>query len=267
MKKLFFLTLISILFLPFSFADVVEYQNDDVGVHVFKIDTNKYGNKIKPIYSQKLMTTKRLFDTKKFELVVNGGYFDAQNGKSVSNIIINEKSMPDIKDYPELYEKLKQDKRLDNVLSRSELRILEHKNNKKLKFDIARHNDPINKNYKILHLLQAGPMLYPDMDLEGEGFIVKNKEGEVTFQAIDILKRRERTVIGLKGKWLYIVIFTKDHRLDGNEMRDYMRKNLKVKKAMGLDGGLSTSFNYKNISIGSLEKYQRRVKSFLVVER
>ena len=50
-------------------------------------------------------------------------------------------------------------------------------------------------------------------------------------------------------------------------MRDYLTENLKLKKTMALDGGLSTALNYKNISIGSLGKYQRRVKSFLVVER
>ena len=50
-------------------------------------------------------------------------------------------------------------------------------------------------------------------------------------------------------------------------MKKYMEEVLKVKKSMALDGGLSTAVNYKNISIGSLGKYQRKVKSFLVVER
>ena len=50
-------------------------------------------------------------------------------------------------------------------------------------------------------------------------------------------------------------------------MKDYMQNTLKVKKSMALDGGLSTAVNYKNTSIGSLGKYQRRVKSFLVIER
>ena len=46
-----------------------------------------------------------------------------------------------------------------------------------------------------------------------------------------------------------------------------MKDVLKVKTALALDGGLSTAFNYKNMSIGSVGKYQRRVKSFLVIER
>ena len=42
---------------------------------------------------------------------------------------------------------------------------------------------------------------------------------------------------------------------------------IKLDKALAFDGGLSTAINYKNISIGSLGKYQRRVKSFLIIER
>ena len=36
---------------------------------------------------------------------------------------------------------------------------------------------------------------------------------------------------------------------------------------MALDGGISTAINYKDISIGSIGKYQRKVKSFLIIER
>ena len=150
-------------------------------------------------------------------------------------------------------------------MSRAELRVLENKR-KKLKFDIAYHNDPIKKGYQIKHSLQAGPMLYPTMDLVKEGFVVYDGD-MVKSQSVDILKRRERTAIGLKGKYLYIVLFTKDYKVDAHEMAQYMKENLKVKKAMGFDGGLSTAINYKDVSIGSLGKYQRRVKSFLVVER
>ena len=63
---------------------------------------------------------------------------------------------------------------------------------------------------------------------------------------------------------LALQMVSKEYR---NELRDFMVNELKVDKAMALDGGLSTAINYKNISIGSLGKYQRKVKSFLVVER
>ena len=160
---------------------------------------------------------------------------------------------------------LKEENRKEKVLSRGELRILENKKHK-LKFDIAFHDAPIKKDYTIKHALQAGPMLKPTMDLAKEGFVVI-EDDIVKSQSVDILKRRERTALGLKGKYLYIILFTKERKVDAHEMFEYIDKNLKLKKAMALDGGLSTAINYKNISIGSLGRYQRKVKSFLIIER
>lgn len=265
MKKLILFLFIICLTLPALAADKVQVNNDDFGVWVFKINLKKYGKKIKPFYTDKLTTPKKVYDDNCFDLVVNGGFFDVQNGKSVSYVTIDGAEVLDPNSHVVLIENLKKQDRLDKVLSRAEFRILENRRGK-LKFDIARHNDPIEKKYHIKHSLQAGPEIYPCIDLEGEGFI--RIENDIAYDlGVDILKRRERTALALKGKYLYIVIFTRDHKVDAKEMREYLINNLKVEKAMALDGGLSTAINYKDISIGSLGKYQRRVKSFLVIER
>ena len=261
---LFILTLLFILSPAFAKDKVKIVKNKDIGVYVFKINTNKYGNKIKPFMTSHLTTPKRVYDDNCFDFVVNAGFFDVKNGKTVSYVTIDNKLVGDVKKHTELVKSLDAENRLDEVLSRGELRILQ-KNNK-LKFDIVRHDTPIKEGYTIQHAIQAGPILYPNMDLKGEGF-VRYDNGIVKFQAVDILKRRERTAIGLKGKWLYIVIFTHDYKVDANEMRDYMKDKLKLKKMLAFDGGLSTSVDYKDIHIGSLGKFQRKVKSFLVVER
>lgn len=250
---------------PALAAEKITLTNDESGVYIFKINTKKYGDKIKPLVTPKLMTPEKVYDDNCYDLVLNGGFFDIVNGKSVSYVIIDGKMEANVREYSELVENLKKEKRLENVLNRSELRILENKRHK-LKFDIAYHADPVQKGYKIKHSLQAGPMLLPCMDLVKEGFVVK--EGDmVKFQSADILKRRPRTIVGLKGKYLYLVVFTKDHKVDANEARNYLEDKLKLKKIMAFDGGLSTSVNYKDLNIGSLGKYQRRVKSFLVIER
>ena len=275
MKKKY-LNILFAAFLAFSFISTsalakekVEVTHDTAGIWVFKINTKKYGDKIKPFVVNSLTTPKKVYDDNCFDLVVNAGFFDVKNGKTVSYVTIDKELVGDVMAHNQLVENLKKEDRLDKVLSRGELRILENKHHK-LKFDIARHNEPIKKKwakkYEIKHALQAGPILYPTMDLAGEGFVVY-EDGTVKSQSVDILKRRERTAIGLKGKYLYIVVFTKDHKLDGNELAKFMEKDLKVKKALAFDGGLSTAVNYKDISIGSLGKYQRRVKSFLVIER
>ena len=249
MKKTILLILSLILFYTPVFAkEKIQYTNDTPGIYVFKINTKKYGTKIKPYVASSTRTTRKVYDDNCFDLVVNGGFFDVKNGKSVSYVTIDNNLVYDIENYEKFIQNLKNEQR------------------HKLKFDIARHNAPVKKGWKIKHSLQAGPILYPEMDLNGEGFVVY-EDGMVKAQYADILKRRERTAVGLKGKYLYIVIFSKEHKLDVNELRDYMINNLKVKKILALDGGLSTSLNYKDISIGSLGKRQRRVKSFLVIER
>lgn len=266
MKKIFAILFIMLGLFSICFAkEKVKVSSKDFGVYVFKINAKKYGKNIKPVVVEKLTTPQKLYDDCKYELVVNGGFFDVKTGESVSYVVIDDELKGNVEKNKDLMENLEKQNRKEKVLSRGELRILENKRHK-LKFEIARHNAPIKKGYKIKHLLQAGPIILPDMDLEGEGFVQYDEKGLVVFQSVDILKRRERTALALKGKNLYIVLFTKDYRVDANEMRDYMLKKLKLKNVLALDGGLSTAINHKDISIGSFGKKQRKVKSFLVVE-
>lgn len=266
MKKIISVFILMIFsFAPVFAKEKIEMINDNSGIYVFKINIKKYGDKIKPYIVPDVETPKKIYNDCCFDLVVNGGFFDVDNQKSVSYVTIDNKMVADVEDYEELCKQLKEEGRLDKVLSRAEFRILENKRHK-LKFDITSHNTPPQKGYKIKHALQAGPELLPLMNLEKEGFVVYD-DGFVKSQSVDILKRRERTALGLKGKYLYIVIFTRDYQVDANEMRDYMKDKLKVKKAMALDGGLSTALNYKNVSLGSMGRYQRKVKSFLVIEK
>ena len=263
-KFLLLVLLIIFGFYPAMAKDKIEFINNDIGVYVFKINTKEYGEKIKPYMAPRLTTPQKVYEDKCFDLVVNAGFFDVKNGKTVSYVTIDKKLVGDVNKYPELIKGLKKEDRLEKVLNRAELRILE-KNNK-LKFDIAYHNDPVLNGYEIRHALQAGPMLSPTMDLVNEGFVVM-EDNMVKSQSVDILKRRERTAIGLKGKYLYIVLFTKDHKVDAHEMKDYMTDILKLKKIMAFDGGLSTAITTKDFSTGSLGNHQRKVKSFLVIER
>ncbi len=264
----------AILFLSFIFCflnteaypkEKIKITHKEPGIYIFKINTNRYGNKIKPFITPTLQTPKKVYEDNCFDFVVNAGFFDVKTGKSVSYVTINEKMVSDVKDNVNLIKSLEKENRLENVLQRGELRILQK--GKKLKFDIALHNAPIKKGYTIKHSLQSGPILLPDIDLVKEGFVIYDDKYQVKFQSADILKRRERTAIALKGKYLYIVIFAKEHKVDANEMATFMIKTLKAKKALAFNGGLSTAVNYKNISIGSLGSRQRRVKSFLIIER
>ena len=112
-------------------------------------------------------------------------------------------------------------------------------------------------------------MLLPKLRLEEESFVRYDGEKLVDIAA-DVTKRRERTIVGIKdgffgNDYLYIIIFTNKHKATMKEARDYC-KGLHLTKAMGFDGGASTSINYKDIEIISSFGNTRKVKSFLVIE-
>ena len=126
MKNKFLLVLLSLLlsFSPIFAKEKIEVIQNDAGIYVFKIDTKKYGSKIKPYMANKLTTPKKLYEDECFDLVVNGGFFDVKTGKSVSYVTIDNEMVADVEDNIKLMNSLDKEGRLDKVLSRSEFRIL-----------------------------------------------------------------------------------------------------------------------------------------------
>ena len=273
-KKIFLL--LTFLFIGFVPANALGIFNSDIqvekdgGIYIFKVPLKTFAKKIKPYVADELTTVSDVYkNNPNFRLVVNGGYFDPKNGAPVSNVIIDSKKEEDIFDNLPLVRSLQKADRLEMVLNRAELRILEDTKNN-LSFDIVNHFYIPDNEHTIKHSIQAGPMILPDLRLEEESFVIYNG-GKSTQLAGDVLKRRERTILGLKkGAFgygdLYIIIFTSDNKATLLEARDYCLK-LKLDKALNMDGGASTSVNYGDIEIFSDTGAQRRVKSFLVIEK
>ena len=270
-RKIFLLLsfIISALAPVYAFSNDITVEKDN-GIYIFKVPLKKYKNKIKPYVSEELTTATEVFHNKdlNFKLVVNGGFFDPVNGAPVSEVTIDKKEVQSLFANESLVRSLDNQGRVEAVINRTEFRVLDDYRNKPW-FDITNHFaiPPINNS--IRHSLQAGPMLLPSLRLEEESFI-KYKGNKVVDLAADVLKRRERTIIGLKGNvlgdgYLYIIIFSQAHKISLPEARDYCKK-LKLNKAMAMDGGASTSINYKDIEIYSSHDNTRRVKSFLVIE-
>ena len=272
LKKITVLFLFFLLMIPCCFAEEkdIEVSRDKGGIYIFKIPLNKYKDKIKPYVSEELTTTKEVFNNKdlNFKLVVNGGFFDPNTGEPASIVKIDGKTVESIFSNTELMKSLEESGRIEEVLNRTELRIKEDTKNN-LSFDIVNHFYIPKIDETVKHSIQAGPMIIPSLRLEEESFITY-KDRRAVQLAADVLKRRERTIIGLKKgilgtDYLYIIIFTKDHKVALNEARDYCLK-LGLNKAMAMDGGGSTSINYRDIEILSDDDSQRKIKSFLVVE-
>ena len=117
----------------------------------------------------------------------------------------------------------------------------------------------------IITSAQGGPLVYPQLRLEEEFFVVK-KDGVVVRESCSVLHKTARTIIGLKNGEAHILIITDKHPMDLYEVHDYV-KSLGWDRAMAFDGGSSTSMNYLNkynvISIG--DGAGRSLKSFMVI--
>lgn len=273
----------------------IQVTHNEKGIYILKINTKKLGEKIKPAAVENLTSAKDVYDCCDYLMVVNGGFFDMKTGGEISYVVIDGVEVQSPCNNQKLLSDLERDNRTKEVLNRTEFRVLEKKNGK-LDFQIAAHNDPLKKgSERIRHSLQGGPRIAPEMDLIGESFVKYDEKGKLIFDSASVTKRRERTVLALKGNNLYVIIFTENNKKSMNELYDFCKKK-KLREAMALDGGGSTSLYYSEMSAQSKNKifaskrmnqsaqntrYKnigiysecpqgsqgRKVKSFLVIEK
>ena len=269
MKKLLFLCLVLFCTSCAVFArDSIEVSRLEDGILVLKIDVNEFNGKIKPLAVDELTTAKEIFESGNYELVLNGGFFDMQTGGEISYVTIDGEEVQSPWRNSRLMRALEISGRTDGVLNRSELRIIENKKGK-TEFKFIEHSAPLEKNEKLIHALQAGPALLPEMDLVKESFIQYGAGSVITLEAASATKRRARTVLALKndkGRELYIVVFTTTNKATFKEARDFLKKH-GFKHALALDGGGSTSLYHDDIKVISEGESGRKVKSFLVIEK
>ena len=250
----------------------IEIENKN-GLYIIRIPYEKI-NLIRPHVTKLLTFNKSVYDALNVELVVNGGYFDANNKRTVSYVVIDGETVLDPTKNQSLMNSPSLAAHLDEILDRTEFRVLDCGG--EMKFDIQKHSAPASKKRfdrcKIVHSIQAGPELYPNLRMEEEYFVAKDGD-KVVRDSITALKKCARTAIGIKGKDLYLIIATVKHKVTLPELSKICA-DLNLDKAMNFDGGGSTSLNfkgtdnmaYKNFEIISdKKKSARKLKSFLII--
>ncbi|HIT92245.1 MAG TPA: phosphodiester glycosidase family protein, partial [Candidatus Stercorousia faecigallinarum] len=234
------------------------------GIYHIVLKGEKIKRHVKFISSDSLITNKEAHQRAKAKLTVNAGYFDPENQKSISYVVSDRNTVDD----PLVNENLLRNpflmKNLDKILNRTEFRVVEC-DNRKFHYEIVPHKSSVDFGCNIITSAQGGPLVYPQLRLEEEAFIVK-KDGEVIRESCSVLHKTARTIIGLKGDDAHILIITDEHPMDMYEVHDYV-KSLGWDRAMAFDGGSSTSMNYMNkynvTSVG--DGAGRSLKSFLIV--
>lgn len=210
-----------------------------------------------------LETNLDVFNKTKARFVVNAGFFDPKNKKTVSYLISDSNIVLDPTKNENLTENVALKPYLDKIFNRSEFRILQDSKGKFL-YDIACHNDKIPDGYTLKHSIQAGPQLLPELRLEEEFFVLV-KDGKIISESASALQKYARTAIGIRDNNVYLFIVTNDAPMTLEELADLTRK-WGMQKAMAFDGGGSTSFDSKELHIISEKDNQaRKLKSFLIL--
>lgn len=264
MKKIFFIIFCLILTQTVTFANDIDISFND-GIYHIVLRGEKIKKRISFLSSESLITNKEAHQRTKSILTVNAGYFDPKSEKSMSYIVTDRQTSEDPLVNGALLENPVLMRNIDKILNRTEFRVVECSDGGKYRYEIVPHKSSVDFGCMLVTSAQAGPLVYPQLRLEEEFFVVK-KDGEVVRESCSVLHKTARTIIGLKDEEVHILIITDEHPMDLYEVHDYV-KNLGWDRAMAFDGGSSTSMNYKKkynvTSIG--DGAGRSLKSFMII--
>lgn len=267
MKKFVFLLLFFLVCANVSFAaQPIDISYND-GIYEIVLKGEKIKKRIKFLSSESLITNKEAHQRTKAVLTVNAGYFDPKNEKSISYIVTDRNTAEDPLLNQSLLDNPVLRRNMDKILNRTEFRVVECYNGK-LHYEIVPHKSSVDFACNIITSAQGGPLIYPQLRLEEEFFVVKDSDGKVIRESCSVLHKTARTIIGLKDGEAHILIITDEHPMDLYEVHDYV-KNLGWDRAMAFDGGSSTSMNYlKKYNVISLkgDGAGRSLKSFMIIK-
>jgi len=245
------------------------------------LDLNDHTFAIKPFFNKTTNTVSKIVKEQRAIAGINSGFFNLSNGESISYIVIDGVNQCDPKTNKALIENPELAPYLETIFNRSEFRILENGNGK-LQASIVSHKETIPEGWKLLHSIQAGPKLLPQVADAEEAFVRKSANGKI-LDSICSRKPSARTAIGITKDNHVLLLSVADKKQDGFstgatlEDLPSMLKALGCNQALNFDGGTSTTmviaqgdnrdetdyFIHKVIS-GEPEKL---VKSMLLIEK
>lgn len=247
----------------------VDYDN---GIYHIVLTGDKIKKQIEFVSSPNLITNKEAHNNSQSLLTINTGFFDPQNQKTISYIVTDYQTAED----PIFNENLTLNpvyrKHLKSILNRTEFRVLDC--DSKLKYEIAPHDAKVDFLCSVKTSAQGGPQLLPNLRLEEEFFILKDKEGNIVRESASVLHKAPRTLIGIKSlekgaQEVHIFIVTNENPMTIYEAKD-LCASYGLDSAMAFDGGSSTSLNYKKTHVVSTQDNGdtgRALKSFMIIKK
>jgi hypothetical protein len=251
---------------------IVQYEQRTLGqseAHILVIPSQSQFS-IAPALSPKLNTIEEFQKQYRAIAIINAGFFDPNNQKTTSVVVIGGKLMADPRKNERLVNNPDLKPYLAKILNRSEFR--RYICNKSIYYDIALHNEPISKGCQFMDAVGGGPQLLPELTSEQEGFVDKAKSRD----ALGSTRPNARTAVGITrdGSVILVMVAQKPEAptnsgISLSALADFM-KSLGAEKAMNLDGGSSSSLYhngksfYGRVDLGG-NFIKRPVKSVLLV--
>ena len=237
------------------------------GIYHIKLDGKKVEKGLKFVSSEKLITNKEAHLSSGAKLTINAGFFDPKNQKTISYIVTDRHIVADPLFNENLLSNPLLRQNIDKIIDRTEFRVVNCDG--KISYEIVPHKTGLEFGCFVTTSAQGGPMLLPDLRLEEEFFIVK-KDEKIIRESASVLEKTARTIIGIKGQApnqeIHILIITNENPKTIYEVRELCQK-LGFDRAMGFDGGSSTSLNYKKSIdvVSTKDDGGRMLKSFMIL--
>lgn len=181
---------------------------------------------------------------------VNGGFFNLTNGESTSYVVIDGKQVCEPKTNKALITNEKLKPYLENIFNRSELRFVTMKGmaakDTPIQVRISKHNDKLSEGETLIHALQGGPRLLPELTDRAEAFVRTDADGQQT-DSIGVYRTAARTCFGVTpdGHAMILCVAGKgqDEFSSGVTLAQLasILKQLGCTEAVNFDGGTSTT--------------------------
>jgi exopolysaccharide biosynthesis protein len=252
-----------------AIAEYKVFDQPDSVAHVLTIPS-KSRYIVRPFVSESLATVAQVAAKTKAITVLNAGFFDPANQKTISHIVVNGRAVANPKDNERLVNNPKLAPYLNAILNRSELRVYEC--GKTVRYDIVLHRAPMLADCQLVQSMGGGPQLLPVDTSAREGF-TDTQNGKPLRDAIGSIQPNARTAVGLKADgsliWLMVAQKTPQSGMTLAEVAHFL-KDLGAIKALNLDGGTSSSLYYQGKTFygkrdDSGQAIARQVKSVLLL--
>lgn len=243
--------------------------NSYLDMEIVDINLNAKDINVTPALLDELSTVDSAAIKNNAIAAINTGFFDFNNGKSVSFVYTDGKMIANPKDNTNLTSNKNIQPYLEDIYNRAELKKLNCDG--KMVYKIGFHNDKYSK-CQLVDLMQGGPMLRPEMNLDKESFLVF-KDGKKVRESANVSNKDARVVVALTPDnhmlWIVVSAGYKDSKYYGLTIKELasLIKNFKVKSALAYDGGSSASLYVKmpdgkdHFTIGDITKDGKRIKA------